>query len=379
MTDGPVPLFDPRGQVGRLRAEIDARVARVLDHGQYILGPEVGEFEERLADRAGVAHAVTLGNGTDALTLALLAEGIGPGDAVFVPSFTFVATAGAVVAAGARPVFCDVDPASFNLDAEDLARRAARPPDGLRPRAVIPVDLFGQPADYAAIGDVASAHGLSVLADAAQSFGGAREGAPVGSLARVSATSFYPTKPLGGVGDGGALLTADAELARRLRAIRVHGGGEIAGQNSRLDTLQAAVLLAKLATFEADLERRAAVAARYDAAFAGLVGRQICPPGTLTAHAVYAVLVARRDAVQAALTDRGIAHRAYYATPLHLMPAMRPFSEGAGSLPVTERLSAEILALPLHAELSDEQAARVIEAVVAAVGQPAGASVAAGR
>ncbi len=367
MAPHPIPLFDPQAQYFRLRAEIDARLRAVLEHGRFILGPEVTELEQALAARAEVDHVVTVGNGTDALTIALMAEGIGPGDAVFVPAFTFVATAGAVIAAGATPVFCDVDRSSFNLDPQDLARRVAELPAGLTARAVIPVDLFGQPADYPALREVAQAHGLFVVADAAQSMGGAHEGRPVGSLAPVTATSFYPTKPLGALGDGGALFTSDAERAARMRAIRVHGGPDRAGLNSRLDTLQAAALLVKLETIEADRARRDAIATRYDVAFSGGVGRQICPAGVQTAHAVYAILTDRRDAIRAALESRGIASRAYYATPLHLMPAMQRASGGPPSLPVTEWLSARILALPIYAELTDGDADRVAEAVLDAL------------
>ncbi|MGF1446704.1 MAG: DegT/DnrJ/EryC1/StrS family aminotransferase [Pikeienuella sp.] len=375
MTASQIPLFDPQAQYARLRSQIDARLRSVLEHGRYVLGPEVAELETALAGLAGVGHAVTVGNGTDALQIALMAQGIGPGDAVFVPAFTFVATAGAVVAVGATPVFCDVDRSSFTMDPADLMRRVERVPAGLTARGVIPVDLFGLPADYRAISEVAAAHGLTVVADAAQSMGGALGGAAVGGLAPVTATSFYPTKPLSALGDAGAILTDDAELADRCRAIRVHGGGELAGLNSRLDTLQAAVLLAKLEVFEADRARRRAVAARYDAAFAGHLDLQICPPGVASAHAVYAVLSERRDAISEALGQQGIASRAYYATPLHLMPAMRPYSEGPGQLPVTEWLCARILALPLYADISDAEADRVCDAVLAFLGaQPDRAS-----
>ena len=371
MTARPIPLFEPRAQYARLRARIDARLRDVLAHGRYVLGPEVAELETALARLAGVGHAVAVGNGTDALLIALLAEGIGPGDAVFVPAFTFVATAGAVVSAGATPVFCDVDRATFNIDPADLAARTARLPTGLRPRAVIAVDLFGQPADYPAIAAVAEAHGLLVVADAAQSLGGAHGDVPVGGLATVTATSFYPTKPLGALGDGGALFTDDPARADRMRAIREHGFGEMAGLNSRLDTLQAAVLLAKLETFEADRAQRSAIAARYDAAFAPHVGLQSCPPGVVTAHAVYAILSDRRDGLKDSLQARGIASRAYYATPLHLMPAMRRYAGGTGPLPASEWLSGRVLALPCHADLPDRDAERVCDAVHAFLEAPA--------
>jgi dTDP-4-amino-4,6-dideoxygalactose transaminase len=219
LTAAPVPLVDLEANYARLRPRIDARLATALAHARFVLGPEVAALEAELARRAGVAHAVGVASGTDALMIALRAEGIGPGDAVFVPAFSFVATAGAVVLAGATPVFCDVDPATFHLDPDDLARRAVALPASLRPRAVVPVDLFGLPADYGPMRAFAGRHGLLVLADAAQSFGAARDGRPVGALADVTAVSFYPTKPLGAFGDGGAILTDDAARAARFRAL----------------------------------------------------------------------------------------------------------------------------------------------------------------
>ncbi|MFO7857111.1 MAG: DegT/DnrJ/EryC1/StrS family aminotransferase [Paracoccaceae bacterium] len=370
----PVPLFDPRAQYARLRSRIDERMRAVLEHGRYVLGPEVTELEHALARVADADHVVTVGNGTDALTIALMAEGIGPGDAVFVPSLTFVATAGAVIAAGATPVFCDVDRSTFTLDPEDLARRAAQLRGGLKARAVIPVDLFGQPADYPALSDVAQAFGLRIVADAAQSMGGALGGRPVGGLAPVTATSFYPTKPIGALGDGGALFTGDAECASRMKAIRAHGDERMDGLNSRLDTLQAAVLLVKLEVMEADRARRSDIAAHYDAALSDHVGLQVRPAEALTARAVYAILSDRRETIRAVLAERGISSRAYYATPLHLMASMRTHSDGPGSLPVTEALSERLLALPLHADLSDGDVDRVCEAVLAALHEPPAAA-----
>ena len=367
MTHQPIPLFDVKAQYERLRSEIDEGVQRVLSHGGYILGTEVRTLEAALSARLGGTQTVSVGNGTDALLVALLSEGIGPGDAVFVPAFTFIATAGAVVSAGAVPVFCDVDPETFCLDPRDLARQIDGLAEGLTPRAVIPVDLFGQPADYPAIAEVSAAHSLLVIADAAQSMGAALNGAPVGDLAPVTATSFYPTKPLGGFGDGGAVFTRDTERADRMRLIRTHGGEQIDGMNSRLDTLQAAILLEKLKIFDDDRQRRAQIAAMYDEALAPHLRLQICPAGAESARAVYAVITDKRDALQAALTEAGIATRAYYSTPLHLTNAMRRFSGGPGTLPVTEHLGPRILAIPIFAELSEADVARVTDTVIAAV------------
>jgi dTDP-4-amino-4,6-dideoxygalactose transaminase len=356
----------------RLRPDLERRLRGVLDHGAFILGPEVGQLEEELAAFTGARHAICVSSGTDALLISLLAEGVGPGDAVFVPALTFVATAGAVLAAGATPVFCDVDPATFCLDARDLARRVLALPARLRPRAVIPVDLFGQPAGYPDIAGVAERCGLFVLADAAQSFGGTFGGRRVGRLAAASATSFFPTKPLGGFGDGGAVFTDDDALAARVRAIRVHGQNESGvferpGLNGRLDTLQAAVLLAKLDAFEADLARRAAIATRYDGALGGHVGLQTHPPGSASAHAVYAILCDERDRVRTALANRDIGTRIYYETPLHRLPAMQGAAACDIDCPVSEDLCRRILCLPIYPDLSDAAIDRVCAAIVEAV------------
>jgi len=252
-----IPFVDLKAQQQRLKGRIEARIGAVLDHCEFILGPEVTELEAALVRFTGAAHAIGVSSGTDALLIALMAEGIGAGAAVFMPAFGFAATAEVVLALGAEPVFVDVEPQSFNIDAEDLDRRigAVLTAGRLTPAAVIPVDLFGLPADYAAIENVAGRHRLLVLADAAQSFGGGIGEVPVGRLAPVTATSFYPSKPLGCYGDGGAIFTGDDERAARMRAIRVHGQGadrsDIVrlGVNGRLDTIQAAILLAKLEVF----------------------------------------------------------------------------------------------------------------------------------
>lgn len=369
-----IAFVDLKAQYARLGPRIAARVRAVLDHGQYILGPEVDELETALARFTGASHAIGVSSGTDALVIALLAEEVGRGDAVFVPGFTFHATAEAVAAVGATPVFCDVDPRTFNLDAADFSRRLEEvaAAGALRPRAVIPVDLFGLPADYDAVGAIAAEHGLLVLADAAQSLGATLGGARVGRLAPVTATSFYPTKPLGAYGDGGALFTDDARRAELVRSIRVHGAGrdgasERLGMNGRLDTLQAAVLLAKLDALEEEVEARELVARRYDELLADRVAVPARVPDASSAWAVYSILVDDRDAVIDALTSRGIPTRIYYRTPVHLHPAFRPFGEGPGSLPVAEALSARILSLPMHPYLDHDAVARICAAVAAAV------------
>ena len=371
MPHNPVPLIDIKAQYARLGADIDARMKSVLQHGGFVLGPEVGELEAALARLAGVGHAIGVASGTDALVLPLLARGIGPGDAVFVPSFTFVATATAVVETGATPVFCDVEPGTFHLDCDDLAARIAELPDRLRSRAIVMVDLFGLPASYGAVNSLAAEHDMLVVADAAQSFGGMRDGVPVGSLAPVTATSFYPTKPLGCFGDGGAIITDDADLAGRLVTIRAHGQrrgiAELPGVNSRLDTLQAAILLAKLETFQGDLERRRAIAAHYDERLAGHVGLQARSGGALSTFAVYAIVSGERDKLQKTLSENRIGSRIYYEKPVHRMPAMQPYHTGQRPLPVSDDLCARALALPIYPEMSDETIDRVCDVVINAL------------
>jgi len=362
----PVPLFDPKAQYRRLQPEIDRRVAAVMAHGRYINGPEVSELEAALGEFAGGRHCVTCANGTDALVLALLAEGIGAGDAVFVPAFTYVATAGAVRLAGATPVFCDVLEDSCNLDPAELERQVARVVAGgdLTPRAVIPVDLYGLPADYKAIGATAEAHGLVVIADAAQSFGGACGGQPVGALAGITATSFYPTKPLGCAGDGGALFTDDADRAERWRTMRTHGTDASRtavhlGMNNRLDSLQAAILLAKLPALERERAHRESLAQHYDELLADVLRTAPRAAGCDHAWALYTVATERRDAVQQALAAEQIGAAVYYNAPVHLHPAYAAFGEGPGSLPVSERLAQRVLSLPLTADTSQPQVERV--------------------
>jgi len=373
--DAPIPLFDPRAQYRRLQSEIDARVAAAMAHGAYVNGPEVGELEAALCRATGAEACVACANGTDALVMSLLAHGIGPGDAVFVPAFTYVATAGAVRLAGATPVFCDVDEATATLDPADLARQVGRVrrDRALAPRAVLPVDLYGLPADYAGVDAVARAHDLLVIADAAQSMGAARDGVPVGALARVTCVSFFPTKPLGCAGDGGAILTRDAELAERLRLLRTHGTDASRtavelGMNNRLDTLQAAILLAKLPHLAAERAHRARLARRYDALLAEVAETAPRAPGCDSAWALYTLRSDRRDAVQRALADRRIAAAVYYNAPVHLHPAYRAFADGPGSLPASERLARRVLSLPLTAEMTEAQVEHVGQAVRAALG-----------
>jgi UDP-2-acetamido-2-deoxy-ribo-hexuluronate aminotransferase len=370
-----VPFVGLKAQAERLRSRVEAALGAVLDHGQYVMGPEISTLERQLAERGGAAEAVAVASGTDALVMALMAEGIGPGDAVLVPSFTFTATAEVVLLVGATPVFVDVDERSFNLDPASLERELAevRGAGRLAPRAVIAVDLFGRPADYGAIGGIAAREGLLVIDDAAQGFGGATSAGPVGSLAPLTATSFFPAKPLGAYGDGGAVLTDDPQRASVLRSIRQHGEGderyEIVrlGLNGRLDTFQAAVLLVKLEVFDEELEARDRVASAYTERLADLV---VCPelaPGERCAWAQYTIQVEERDRVRAELQEAGVPTAVYYPKPMHLQTAYRAYGDGPGSLPVSERLCARVLSLPMHPYLGDGEIEHVCAAVRRAV------------
>lgn len=365
-----------KAQQSALGDQIAARMNAVLRHGHYIMGPEIAELESALARHCGARHAIGVSSGTDALAAALMVLGVGPGDAVFVPSFTFPATAEAAQLIGAEPVFVDVDPHLFTLDPAHLQDRIddVNLRGRLRPSIVLAVDLFGQPADYEAIARIADAHAMTVIADAAQSLGASLNGAAVGTLAPITATSFFPAKPLGCFGDGGALFTDDDQWAEDLRSIRAHGKGndkyEIVrlGLNARLDSLQAAVLLAKLPALAGEIAARQRVADIYDAGLADLVATPRRRPGARSAWAQYSILVDGRDRVRDRLNAQDIPNAVYYPRPMHLQPAYARFGEGEGSLPVSERLCADILSLPMHGYMSERAAGHVVAAVRSALG-----------
>jgi dTDP-4-amino-4,6-dideoxygalactose transaminase len=362
-------------QAARLRSAIDRNIAAVLDHGQFIMGPEVKAFESSLSDYCGAKHAIGVANGTDALQICLMAIGVGPGDAVLVPSFTYTATAEVILVLGAEPVFVDVDPASFNLDPADLARALAEAKTrGLSAKAIIGVDLFGLPADWSAMLDFANAHALTVIADAAQSFGAVTaDGRHVGTLAPLTTTSFFPAKPLGCYGDGGAVFTEDDDMAATMRSIRVHGQGKEkyetvrVGLNSRLDTIQAAVLLAKIAVFREETERRNALADFYSDHLRDVVAVPEKPAGVISAWAQYTIKVPHRDAFKKALGDQGVPTAIYYPLPMHLQPAYRQYGAGEGSLPVSEQLSRDVISLPMNPYWTPDEAARIVDAVKSAL------------
>jgi dTDP-4-amino-4,6-dideoxygalactose transaminase len=373
----PIPFIDVAAQRRRLGRSVDEAIARVLGHCQFILGPEVRALEVKLAEFCGARHVVSCASGTDALVLVLMAQGIGPGDAVICPSFTFTATAEVVVLVGATPVFADVEQASFNLDPASLklACAAAREA-GLRPKAVIPVDLFGQPADYDRITPVAEAEGLFVLDDAAQAFGATYKNRRIGALAPATATSFFPAKPLGCYGDGGAVITEDEELAQVLRSLRVHGEGSgkydcvRVGLNGRLDTIQAAVLMEKLRIFPEEILARERLARRYSAGLADVATIPRLASGSSSVWAQYTIRLAsgRRDGLAAALKAQGIPTAIHYPVPLHRQQPYQRFPIALGGAPVSERLAEEVISLPMHAYLDESTQDRIIEATRRALG-----------
>jgi dTDP-4-amino-4,6-dideoxygalactose transaminase len=368
----PIPFIDVAAQRRRLGRAVDDAIARVLAHCQFIQGPEVRALETELAAFCGARHVIACSSGTDALLLVLMAWEIGPGDAVICPTFTFHATAEMVALLGATPVLADVQAETFNLDPESLQRAIGTAKRlGLKPRAVIAVDLFGLPADHDAIAGIAAKHGLFVLDDAAQAFGASYRGRKLGALATATATSFFPAKPLGCYGDGGAVFTDDDALAARVKSLRIHGEGVDKydpvriGINGRLDTIQAAVLIEKLKIFPEEMVARERIAARYSAALADVATVPRVGNESTSVWAQYTIRVApgRRDALAEALKAQGIPTAIYYAKPLHRQQAYSGSPVADGGAPVSDRLAAEVISLPMHAYLEPAVQDRVVVAV----------------
>src|SRR5688572_27695334 len=370
--DAPIPFIDVAAQRRRLGTRIDDAVRRVMDHCQFINGPEVRELERDLSAFCGTRHSIGVASGTDALVLVLMAKGIGRGDAVICPSFTYAASPESVALAGATPVFCEVNETTFNIDPAGIERAvAAAKSAGLKPKALMTVDLFGLPADYEAINPIAEKHGLYVIDDAAQAFGADAKGRKIGTLAPVTTTSFFPAKPLGCYGDGGAVFTDDDDLADLIRSLRNHGQGTDrydnvrVGMTGRLDTIQAAVLIEKLKIFSEEIVVRERIARRYNAALADVVR----VPHTSNEHrcvwAQYTIRVpgGRRDALAEALRARGIPTAQYYPVPSHRQGAYRDCPVAEGGLAVTDRLAGEVISLPMHAYLDEPTQDRIIGAV----------------
>ncbi len=372
----PIPFIDLAAQRRRLGPAIDAAIARVLAHCQFIQGPEVHVLEAELAAFCGARHVITCASGTDALLLVLMAWQIGRGDAVICPSFTYHATAEMVALLGATPIIADVLPETFNIDPASCERAIATAKrEGLNPRAIIPVDLFGLPADHEALTAIAAKHRLLVLDDAAQAFGARYRSKPIGALATATATSFFPAKPLGCYGDGGAVFTNDDNLAALVKSLRLHGEGvdrsEAAriGITGRLDTMQAAVLIEKLKVFPEEIEARNLAAARYSAALAAVAVVPRVGNESTSVWAQYTIRVkpAQRGPLVATLKAQGIPTAIYYTRPLHRQPAYRHFPLAEGGVPVSEALAEEVLSLPMHAYLDSPIQDRIIDSVRRAV------------
>ncbi len=369
----PLAFIDLHAQRARLGPDLEDAILQVVRSGRYILGPEVAECERALAAFAGAKHGLTCASGTDALALALMAEGVGVGDAVLCPTFTFAATAEVVAWLGASPVFCDIDATTFNIDLESAAQAVATARDrGLRPKAVIAVDLFGQPAEHDALEAFCTAHGLWLLDDAAQAFGASYKGRRLGTFGRMTATSFFPAKPLGCYGDGGALLFDDDALLEPLLSLRVHGQGADKydnvriGMNARMDTVQCAVILQKLKLFPDEIDARNRIAHRYAAALADVAQVPTVAPDRVSTWAQYTLVLPKgsdRNALQAHLREAGIPTAVYYGKPLHQQTAYAHYPIAGNGCPTAEDLADRVLSLPMHAYLQEEDQARVVAAL----------------
>jgi UDP-2-acetamido-2-deoxy-ribo-hexuluronate aminotransferase len=372
-------FVDLKKQYERIKPQIHDRINEVLRHGKFIMGPEVAELEKQLASYVGCKYCVSCASGTDALLLSLMAHEVGPGDAVFTTPFTFVATAEVICLLGATPIFVDIDPNTYNIDAGKLERVVKDAKAGtvrgtpiarrLTPKGIVPVDLFGLPADYDEINRLARAHGLFVLEDAAQSLGGSYKGRKVGNVSDIAATSFFPAKPLGGYGDGGAIFTNDEAMEGRLRSLREHGKGSHKydnihiGTNGRLDTLQAAILLPKLEIFDGEIRKRQEVAARYSKALKDLLKVPHIPDGLVSAWAQYSLVAERRDLLLNKLKEYGIPTAIYYPRPLHLQTAFSHLGYRQGDFPIAEHVSERIFSIPMHPYLEAGDQDKIIEAV----------------
>ncbi|NYT78461.1 DegT/DnrJ/EryC1/StrS family aminotransferase [Alcaligenaceae bacterium] len=359
-----IEFVDLKAQQDRIKGKIDAGIARVLAHGKYILGPEVAELEEKLAAFVGAKYCISCANGTDALQIVQMALGIGPGDEVITPGFTYIATAETVAVLGAKPVYVDIDPRTYNLDPA-LLEAAITP----RTKAIIPVSLYGQCADYDAINEIAARHGIPVIEDAAQSFGATYKGRNSCNLTTVACTSFFPSKPLGCYGDGGAIFTNDEELAKVIRQVARHGQDRRyhhirVGVNSRLDTLQAAILLPKLEILPDEIALRQQAAQRYQSLFetAGVTTTPFVAPENLSVYAQYSIQVDDRDDVQKRLSDCGVPTAVHYPIPLNKQPAV---ADSTATLPVGDAVAMRIISLPMHPYIKDADQRHIVQSLVA--------------
>jgi UDP-2-acetamido-2-deoxy-ribo-hexuluronate aminotransferase len=356
-------FIDLKTQYSRYQAEIDGRIRTVLDHGKFIMGPEIAELEAALAQYVGVQHCISVASGTHSLEIALRALGVGPGDEVITVPFTWISSSEVVMLVGARPVFVDIDPNYYNLDI-DLLERAITP----RTKAILPVSLFGQMPDYQRINDLAARHGIAVLEDAAQSFGARQRGLRSCGVTLIGSTSFFPAKPLGCFGDAGALFTNDRSLAEKMSAIRTHGGIQrhfhpYVGMNGRMDTLQAAILLAKLPHFEWEVQQRGLIGARYTQMLRGTCTVPEVMTDNTHVYAQYTIRTPHRDSLAKALKDQGIPTAVYYPKCMHEQPVFEHLGYTWGDFPVAESASREVLSLPMHPFLTHDQQDRIVMAI----------------
>jgi len=364
-------FIDLKTQQSKIREKIDKRIKSVLDHGKYIMGPEVFELEEKLSEYVGMKYCISCSSGTDALLIPLMANGIGPGDAVITTPFTYIATAEVISLLGAEPVFIDIYETTYNLNPDGI-ERAVQDAErkGLNTKAIIPVDLFGLPARYRMINEVAKKYDLMIIEDAAQGFGGAIRGKKAGSFGDVACTSFFPAKPLGCYGDGGAIFTNDEELANKMKSIRIHGSGSDKyenvriGINGRLDTLQAAILLEKLSIFDEELKLRNVVANYYSDNISLDFQKPFIPENYLSSWAQYSLLSkseSKRNKIMSNLSNANIPSMIYYKRPLHLQTVLKKFGYQGGDFPISERTSNQIFSIPMHPYLDKEKQNRIIE------------------
>jgi len=373
-----ISFIDLAAQQQRIRADIDSRITKVLDHGQYIMGPEVAELEAKLASYARTKHVISCSSGTDALILALIAFGVRPGQGVIVPSFTFAASAEAIAVLGAIPVFAEIDARSFNLDADRLdSAMAVAKAQNINIVGIMAVGLFGQPANFTALSEFAKTHNLWILDDAAQSFGGKWLNRPAGCLAEMTATSFFPAKPLGCYGDGGAVFTDDDRLAEIARSARIHGQGSDKyeniqiGMTARLDTIQAAILLAKLEIFDEELQLRNKIAGRYETLLGDHVTTPFVAADAYSSWAQYVIILpqgSNRSEIQSRLSAKGIPSAIYYPRPMHTQPPYRRYPVSEGGLAITEYLADHVLALPMHPYLDEAVQSNVADGLISALG-----------
>ena len=366
-----IPFIDLKTQFKRLEKDINQQIQNVLEHGQYIMGPEIAKLETELANFCGAKHAITCSSGTDALSLGLMAYEVGPGDAVFTSPFTFFATAEVIALVGATPVFVDIDPRTFNIDPTKLeeAIKKVKSEGKLNLRGIMPVNLFGLCPDFDAINSIARSHDLFVLEDTAQGFGGIYHGKTSGSLGDISATSFFPAKPLGCYGDGGAVFTSDDELANKIKSLRVHGKGTNKydniriGLNARMDTMQAAILLIKLNVFAEEIKRRQIVAKQYSDTLNHIVKTPYIPDGYTSVWAQYSILTDSREQIQAALKSENIPSVVYYPIPCHLASAFKNLGYKKGDFPVSEDTANRIMSLPMHPYLENETIQKIASVI----------------